>query len=74
MKYNLLPENYQERFDELEVDWTEMDHAQFLSEAHKCEMKDRLARLKKEKEEKATGKRKRGDSQSNLTRPDKNKN
>ena len=73
MKYNLLPDSFQERFDELEVDWTEMAHAKFLSEAHKCETADTMACLKKEKEERTSGKRKRGEQQSNLTRPNKEK-
>ena len=40
MKYNLLPDPFQERFDELEVHWTEMAHFKFLSEAHKCKEAD----------------------------------
>lgn len=31
MKYNLLPEVFHDRFDELEVDWTEMTDAKFLA-------------------------------------------
>ena len=75
MKYNLLPEGFQERFDEVEVDWTEMPHAKFLSEAHKCEEADKKARLRKEKDDKSTAnKRKRDDSQAGLARNQKNKN
>ena len=75
MKYNLLPEGFQERFDELEVDWTEMPHAKFLSEAHKCEEADKKARLRKEKDDKSTAnKRKRDDSQAGLACNQKNKN
>ena len=33
MKYNLLPDLYTNRFNELEVDWTEMSNSKFLSEA-----------------------------------------
>ena len=33
MKYNLLSDPFQEWFDELEVDWAEMSHSKFLSEA-----------------------------------------
>lgn len=36
IKYNLLPESYQERFDSLEEDWTEMTNSTFLAEAQKC--------------------------------------
>ena len=41
MKYNLLPDSFGERFDELETDWTEMSKQKFLSEAQKCEAADK---------------------------------
>ena len=33
MKYNLLPDVYADRFNELKVDWTEISNSKFLSEA-----------------------------------------
>ena len=44
MKYNLLPDEFQERFDKLEVDWTDMFHAKFNAEAQKCENADKKKR------------------------------
>ena len=41
MKYNLLPDSFGDRFDELETDWTEMSKQKFLSEAQKCEAADK---------------------------------
>ena len=46
MKYNLLPDEFQERFDELEVDWTDMSHAKFNAEAQKCKDADKKKRQK----------------------------
>ena len=43
-KYNHLPEAFQERFHNLEVDWTKMFSAEFLSEAKKCKDADQKAR------------------------------
>ena len=73
MKYNLLPDPFQERFDELEVDWAEMSHPKFLSEAHKCAEADRKLRAQKD-EDKQKNKRKREDSHANISRKDKNRN
>ena len=74
MKHNLLPDVFQDRLEGLEEDWADMSHAKFLSEAHKCEVKDKAVRLEKEKADKSSGKRKRGDGQSNLSRTDKDRN
>ena len=75
MKYNLLPDIFQERFDELEVDWTEMTHSKFLSEAHKCEEADRKVRFKKDQDkEKTTNKRRREDTLSNIPCKDRENN
>jgi hypothetical protein len=49
MKYNLLPEVFNDRFDELETDWTEMSKSKFLAEAQKCETMDNKERLKQTK-------------------------
>ena len=51
MKYNLLPDPFQERFDELEVDWAEMSHSKFLSKAQKYAEADRKLRVQKDKED-----------------------
>ena len=40
IKYNLLPDLFRERFDELETNWTEMFKQKFLSGAQKCEDND----------------------------------
>ena len=40
MKYNLLPDSYQNRYHELEFDWTEMSDVKVLSKAQKCEDMD----------------------------------
>ena len=41
MKYNLLPDSFGDRFDELETDWTDVSKQKFLSEAQKCEAADK---------------------------------
>lgn len=46
MKYNLLPEIFHDRFDELETDWTEMTDTKFLAEAQKCATVDAKERQK----------------------------
>lgn len=43
IKYNLLPEPYKEKMDNLEEDWVEMTYAKFLLEAQKCEQADKRA-------------------------------
>ena len=48
MKYNLLPESYHDRFDELEVDQTEMTNSKFLAEAQKCKAADKKLRIQKD--------------------------
>ena len=73
MKYNLLPDEFQERFDELEIDWTEMDHAKFVSEAQKCEEVDKKARQKND-QDKQTNKRKREERFERIPRKDKGRN
>jgi hypothetical protein len=82
MKYNLLPESYHDRFDELEVDWTEMSNTKFLSEAQKCEASDKKERMKKkaaEATEKSSGNKRKNknnddDSTANLSRSNKQRN
>ena len=57
MKYNLLPDSYTDRFNELEVDWTEMSNSKFLLEAQKCEtVEKRKGRNPKRKRKQETGK------------------
>ena len=75
MKYNLLPDSYTDRFDELEEDWTEMSNSKFLSEAQKCETTEKKEREKSQKK-KETGKRKGGgdDSTNNLSRVQRDNN
>ena len=41
MKYNLLPDLFGNRFNELKIDLTEMSKQKFLSEAQKCEEADK---------------------------------
>ena len=76
MKYNLLPESFHDRFDELETDWSEMTNSKFLSEAQKCEAADTKDR-DKQKRSREQAKRKKSeesDSVSNLSRSQQNKN
>ena len=73
MKYNLLPDAYQEKFDALEEDWSEMTHAKFNSEAYKCEVADRREQLAQERE-KPQIKRKREEQLSNIPRKDRKTN
>ena len=76
MKYNLLPEAYHDRFDELENDWSEMSNSKFLSEAQKFEAVDAKERQKGEKKKEAMRRRnnKEDDSQASLSRSQKDKN
>ena len=76
MKYNLLPEAYYDRFDELENDWSEMSNSKFLSEAQKFEAVDAKERHKVEKKNDAMKRRanKKDDSQVSLNRVQKDKN
>ena len=76
MKYNLLPESYHDRFDELEVDWTEMSSQKFLAEAQKCEAADAKERQKLEKAKEKLKRKKTddADSTSNLDRAQKQRN
>ena len=69
MKYNLLPETYQDRFDELELDWTEMTASKFLSEAQKYEDAAEKKKLKHQEdgERKTNNKRKPNESGANLS-------
>ena len=76
IKYNLLPDSFGERFDELETDWTEMSKQKFLSEAQKIEVADKK-KHPKDNNPKEKGKRKRtsdDDSHSNLSRPQQGRN
>ena len=75
MKYNLLPEAYHDRFDELENDWSEMSNSKFLSEAQKFEAVDAKERQKGEKKKEAMKRRvKEDESQSSINRAQKDKN
>ena len=77
MKYNLLPEAYHEKFDELENDLTEISNSKFLSEAQKFEAADAKERLKGEKKKEAMKRRankEEQDSQASLSRSQKDKN
>ena len=73
MKYNLLPDVFQDRFDALEEDWMEMTHAKFNSEAYKCKVMDCQERHTEDKE-KQQNKRKREEQLSNIPRKDRKKN
>ena len=44
MKYNLLPESYTDRFNELETNWTQMSKQKFLAKAQKCKEADKKDR------------------------------
>ena len=70
MKYNLLPDTYHDRFDQLEQDWQEMSNAKFLTEAQKCEEKDAKKRLEKPIPKK---KKRDEDSEENLNRSQREK-
>eukprot|EP01083_Nonionella_stella_P069679 185905_1 len=76
MKYNLLPDVFHDRFDELEVDWTEMTDSKFLAEAQKCETMDDKERFKqtKAREQLKRKKRNEDDSTSNLNSSQKSRN
>ena len=76
MKYNLLPESYHDRFDELEMDWTEMSSQKFLAEAQKCEAADAKERqkLEKAKEKLKRKKAEDADNTANLDRSQKQRN
>jgi hypothetical protein len=80
MKYNLLPDSFHDRFDELESDWTEMSNSKFLAEAQKCEAADSKERTKrneanKEKKHKKSASTETDDDKSvNLNRNQCNKN
>jgi hypothetical protein len=76
MKYNLLPEAYHDKFDELENDWTEMSNSKFLSEAQKFEAADAKERQKAEKKKEAMKRHtnKEDDSQVSLNRAQKDQN
>ena len=74
MKYNLLPDVYADRFDELEVDWTEMSNSKFLSEAQKCEAADKKEREKSQKNKENNKRKKEEESTPNLSRVQRDKN
>ena len=76
MKYNLLPEAFHDRFDTLEIDWSEMNNSKFLAEAQKCETIDGKDRQKLEKAKEALKRKKQqeSDSVSTLNRSQKSKN
>ena len=67
-KYNLLPESFHDRFEELEKDWTEMSDSKFLAEAQKCAAMDAKDRLKQVAARDKLKRKKEGedDSKSNL--------
>ena len=68
-----VPESYQDLFDTLEIDWSEMTNSKFLAEAQKCEMINAKARQKMEKAKETLKRKKRTDtdSVSALSRPQK---
>ena len=73
MKYNLLPDVYADRLDELEMDWTEMSNSKFLLEAQKCKATDKKEREKSQKTKET--KRKAGDeSTANLLQAQRDTN
>lgn len=76
MKYNLLPELYHDRFDELEHDWSEMSNSKFLSEAQKFEVIDAKERQKGERKKEAMKRKteREDDSLSTMSRSQKDKN
>ena len=76
MKYNLLPETYHDRFDTLEVDWSEMTNSKFLAEAQKCESIDARERQKMEKAKESLKRKRQADHEStaSLDRSQKSKN
>jgi hypothetical protein len=79
MKYNLLPDSFHDRFDELESDWTEMSNSKFLAEAQKCEAADikernkRLQASKEKKRKKPSSADTNDDRSVNLNRKQRNK-
>ena len=64
MKYNLLPESYQDRFDTIEIDWSEMTNSKFLPEAQKCKSIDARERQKMEKAKDALKRKRKADTDS----------
>ena len=72
MTHNLLPEVvFNDRFDELDTDWTEMSDSKFLAEAQTCETMYNKERLKQTKARKNNNET---DSTSNLNRSQKSHN
>ena len=55
MKYNLLPDVYADRFNELEMNWTGMSNSKFLSEAQKCKTTDKKEKKSPRKLKKPRG-------------------
>ena len=76
MKYNLLPDSFQEKFDKRETDWTEMSSSKFLSEAQNFEAIEIKERQKGEKKKESLKRKsnKEDDSVSTLNRSQKDKN
>lgn len=76
MKYNLLPDVYADRFDDLEVDWMETFNSKFLSEAQKCKATDKKEREKSRKNKDSNKRKNNGgdDSTANLLRVQKDTN
>ena len=72
IKYNLLPDLFGERFDDLETDWTEMSKQKFLSEAQKCEDSDN--KIKNAKPNPKKRKAADEDSTANLNRVQRDRN
>jgi hypothetical protein len=71
MKYNLLPESFHDRFDTLEVDWSEMTNSKFLAEAQKCESIDDRDRQKLEKAKELLKRKRQNDTDSTSTSTNK---
>ena len=77
MKYNLLPESFHDRFDQLEEDWLDMTDSKFLAEAQKCEAIDNRDRQKLQKAKEALKRKRQSqdtDSMSTLSRSQASKN
>ena len=77
MKYNLLPEFFHDRFEDMEGDWTEWTDNKFLAQAQKAEAADAKERRRSSEQKEKNKKRKSqedDDSSKNLSRSQKAKN
>ena len=78
MKYNLLPDSFHDRFEQLDDYYADMTNTKFVSAAQQCEATDAKERLKqqKEKEKKQNAKKRKAedDSVSTLSRSQRSNN